>query len=79
MELAVSRSPPASRSPSARRVQLGTAVLAAIGQRVQMRWIPIVLLGAHGFLHLLGFAKAFGYADLPEMCLLAPGTLIEIT
>jgi hypothetical protein len=32
-----------------------------------MRWIPIVLLGAHGLLHLLGFAKAFGYADLPQL------------
>jgi hypothetical protein len=32
-----------------------------------MRWIPIVLIGVHGLIHLLGFAKAFGYADLPQL------------
>src|SRR5229473_2026019 len=33
----------------------------------QMRWIPIALLGVHGLIHLMGFAKAFGYADLPQL------------
>jgi hypothetical protein len=23
----------------------------------QMRWIPIVLIGVHGLIHLMGFAK----------------------
>jgi hypothetical protein len=32
-----------------------------------MRWIPIALLGMHGLIHLMGFAKAFGYADLPQL------------
>lgn len=32
-----------------------------------MRWIPIALLGLHGLIHLLGFAKAFGFADLPQL------------
>lgn len=32
-----------------------------------MRWILILLLGVHGLIHLMGFAKAFGYADLPQL------------
>lgn len=32
-----------------------------------MRWIPIVLIAVHGLLHMMGFAKAFGYADLPQL------------
>ena len=32
-----------------------------------MRWILIALLGVHGLIHLLGFAKAFGYAALPQL------------
>jgi hypothetical protein len=28
-----------------------------------MRWIPIALIGLHGLIHLMGFAKGFGYAD----------------
>lgn len=32
-----------------------------------MRWILIALLGAHGLIHLLGFAKAFGLANLPQL------------
>jgi hypothetical protein len=32
-----------------------------------MRWIPVVLLGVHGLIHLMGFAKSFGYADLPQL------------
>jgi hypothetical protein len=32
-----------------------------------MRWIPIALIAVHGFLHLIGFAKGFGYADLPQL------------
>jgi hypothetical protein len=31
-----------------------------------MRWIPIALTGMHGLIHLMGFAKGFGYADLPQ-------------
>ena len=32
-----------------------------------MRWILIAPLGTHGLIHLLGFAKAFGYANLPQL------------
>ena len=32
-----------------------------------MRWIVAVLLVAHGLIHLMGFAKAFGYANLPQL------------
>jgi hypothetical protein len=32
-----------------------------------MRWIPIALIGVHGLIHLMGFAKGFGYADLPQL------------
>jgi hypothetical protein len=28
-----------------------------------------VLLVAHGLIHLLGFAKAFGFAELPQLAL----------
>ena len=27
----------------------------------------LVILGAHGLIHLLGFAKAFGLAALPQL------------
>src|ERR1700730_5666822 len=33
----------------------------------EMRWIPIALIGVHGLIHLMGFAKGFGYADLPQL------------
>ena len=33
----------------------------------EMRWIPIALIGLHGLIHLMGFAKGFGYADLPQL------------
>jgi hypothetical protein len=32
-----------------------------------MRWILIALLGLHSLIHLMGFAKAFGYVDLPQL------------
>ena len=32
-----------------------------------MRWTFIGLLTVHGLLHLMGFAKAFGYAELPQL------------
>lgn len=32
-----------------------------------MRWILFALLCVHGLIHLMGFAKAFGYADLPQL------------
>ena len=32
-----------------------------------MRWVATVLLGGHGLIHLMGFAKGFGYADLPQL------------
>ena len=32
-----------------------------------MRWIVAVLLAGHGLIHLMGFAKAFGYATLPQL------------
>lgn len=34
-----------------------------------MRWIVVILLTAHGLIHLMGFAKAFGYAELPQLTL----------
>jgi hypothetical protein len=32
-----------------------------------IRWIVVVLLVVHGLIHLMGFAKAFGYAELPQL------------
>ncbi len=32
-----------------------------------MRWVLIDLLLLHGLIHLMGFAKAFGYAELPQL------------
>ena len=32
-----------------------------------MRWVFVVLLVLHGLIHLMGFAKAFGYAALPQL------------
>lgn len=32
-----------------------------------MRWIVAALLAAHGLIHMMGFAKAFGYAELPQL------------
>ena len=32
-----------------------------------MRWCAVGVLGVHGLLHLLGFLKAFGYADLDQL------------
>jgi len=32
-----------------------------------MRWIVAVLLAVHGLIHVMGFAKAFGYAELPQL------------
>ena len=32
-----------------------------------MRWALIGLLILHGLIHLMGFAKAFGYAELPQL------------
>ena len=32
-----------------------------------MRWALIGLLLLHGFIHLMGFAKAFGYAEMPQL------------
>jgi hypothetical protein len=32
-----------------------------------MRWIVAVLLTGHGLIHLMGFAKAFGYANVPQL------------
>ena len=32
-----------------------------------MRWVLVALLGVHGLIHVMGFAKAFGYADLPQL------------
>jgi hypothetical protein len=34
-----------------------------------MRWIVVVVLALHGLIHVLGFAKAFGYAELPQLTL----------
>jgi hypothetical protein len=32
-----------------------------------MRWLPIGLLGGHALIHLLGFLRAFRYADLAQL------------
>ena len=32
-----------------------------------VRWMVAVLLAVHGLIHLMGFAKAFGYAQLPQL------------
>jgi len=32
-----------------------------------IRWIVVVLLVVHGLIHMMGFAKAFGYAELPRL------------
>ena len=32
-----------------------------------MLWIGAMLLAVHGLIHLMGFAKAFGYARLPQL------------
>lgn len=32
-----------------------------------MKWLFVVLIAAHGLVHLMGFAKAFGLADLPQL------------
>src|SRR3954451_23051315 len=32
-----------------------------------MRWIVVVLLVVHGLIHLMGFAQAFGHAQLPQL------------
>jgi hypothetical protein len=32
-----------------------------------MRWMIAVLLALHGLIHLMGFAKAFAYAELPQL------------
>ena len=34
-----------------------------------MRWTLIGLLAGHGLIHLMGFAKAFGLAELPQLAL----------
>jgi hypothetical protein len=32
-----------------------------------MRWLFLVILVVHALIHLMGFAKAFGYAELPQL------------
>jgi hypothetical protein len=32
-----------------------------------MTWLIAAILGLHGAIHLMGFAKAFGYAELPQL------------
>jgi hypothetical protein len=32
-----------------------------------MRWVFVVLMVVHGLIHLMGFAKAFGLAELPQL------------
>jgi len=34
---------------------------------MMMRWIVVVVLTVHGLIHVMGFAKAFGYAELPQL------------
>ena len=32
-----------------------------------MRWLFVALVVGHGLIHLMGFAKAFGFAELPQL------------
>jgi hypothetical protein len=32
-----------------------------------MRWVLSLIVFVHGLIHLMGFAKAFGYAELPQL------------
>jgi hypothetical protein len=32
-----------------------------------MTWLVSVVVAVHGLIHLMGFAKAFGFADLPQL------------
>ena len=32
-----------------------------------MKWLFAGIVGIHGLIHLMGFAKAFGYANLPQL------------
>lgn len=32
-----------------------------------MRWLLFALMALHGLIHLMGFAKAFGFAELPQL------------
>lgn len=32
-----------------------------------MRWLFFALIAVHGLIHLMGFAKAIGLAELPEL------------
>ena len=32
-----------------------------------MRWVFAFIIALHGLIHLMGPAKAFGYADLPQL------------
>src|SRR6185503_3286192 len=32
-----------------------------------MRWVFFVLIAVHGIFHFMGFAKAFGLAELPQL------------
>ncbi len=32
-----------------------------------MTWVLVGIFGVHGLIHVMGFAKAFGYAELPQL------------
>lgn len=34
-----------------------------------MSWLLAVIIAIHGLIHLMGFAKAFGWAELPQLTL----------
>lgn len=34
-----------------------------------MRWVLLAVIVVHGLIHLMGFAKAFGFAELPQLTL----------
>ena len=74
------RDPPRSRRSTWRVARLGTFRDCDLrGHRVAptsrpgkcgdlgMLWIIAAILIVHGFIHLMGFAKAFGYASLPQL------------
>lgn len=44
-------------------VPLGSYALDVPSRGGEMRWFPIGVRGVHALIHLMGFFKAFGYAD----------------
>lgn len=41
--------------------------LHAPAEEMVVRWLVVAVLAGHGLIHVMGFAKAFGYADLAQL------------